>query len=261
MDIIQFAEQHIALGLLVFTRISGIFVSAPIFSSRNIPARMRVLMAMAIALVVLPAVLQKQSVAVPSTLASYVVCVFLELFLGVCVGLLLALFFAVIQVAGQMIDQKVGFGIVNVVDPQSGIQVPLLGNFLQMIFTLVFFAADFHHLFLIALIDSFSTLPLMQAVITPGLAVYMVDLFAGMFTFAFKLAMPLIMVTLLVDVSMGMLARTMPQLNVFVLGIPLKLAVGIFMLSVFLPTYVYILKVAYAEVPKNINQLLSAFTN
>jgi flagellar biosynthetic protein FliR len=261
MDLIQFVQQNIALSFLVFMRVGGIFVSAPVFSSRNIPARVKVLMTAAITLVSLPALAQKVSAPAWTGLNAYIASALVEFVVGVCIGLIMAVFFAVIQVAGQMLDTQVGFGIVNVVDPQSGMQMPLLGNFLQMIFLLVFFSADLHHVFLSALIGSFDVLPLSRAGFAPPMAVFVLDLFVDMFLTAFKLAMPMIMATLLVDVSMGMLARTMPQMNVFVVGIPLKLAVGIFMLGIFLPSYIHILKVAYGEVSENIYRMLTIFAN
>jgi flagellar biosynthetic protein FliR len=261
MELIQFVRQNLALALLVFARVSGIFSSAPMFSSRNIPARVRALTALSIALVAMPALLGKGLRPEAAQIGAYVLLVLGEFIVGVCIGLIMAVFFAIIQVAGQMLDTQVGFGIVNVVDPQSGTQIPLLGNFLQMLFVLVFFAADLHHIFLSALMESFDLLPIARMGFSPQTALFVLELFTNMFLAAFKLAMPMIIATLLVDVSMGMLARTMPQMNVFVVGIPLKLAVGIFMLSVFLPTYVLFLKVAYGEVSGNIYKLLSIFAN
>lgn len=259
MDLIAFTEQNLLFFFLIATRISGIFLSAPIFSSRNIPARIKVLLTLFIALVLITPLSQKYIPVIPTDFLPYILCIGMEFIIGACIGLVLAMFFAIIQVAGQMLDTQVGFGIVNVVDPQTGIQLPVLGNFIQMLFTIVFFVSDLHHIFLLALIDSFDLLPLSTAVLQPQSGIFMLDLFAGMFLTAFKIAMPLLMTTLLVDVSMGMLARTMPQMNVFVVGIPLKLAVGIFMLSVLLPTYIYIIKVAYGGISEDIYKMLTMF--
>ncbi len=259
MEIIEFTQKNLAIFLLVFTRISAIFVAAPIFSSRNIPARVRVFIAIVIALIIAPMVIQKQTLAIPGTLLMYLLCVVTEFIIGACISFVLTLFFTIIQVSGELMDTQVGFGIVNVVDPQSGLQMPLIGNFLQALFTLVFFITDLHHVFLMGLIDSFSILQINQAIIQPNMAMLIVELFVNMFKTAFQIAVPMLMVTLLVDISMGMLARTMPQMNVFVLGIPLKIAVGLFMLSVFLPTYLYILKVTYNGVSTNIEKILAAF--
>lgn len=260
MEIIQFTEQNLAFFLLVFTRISGIFVSAPIFSSRNIPSRVKILLTIFISLVLMPGLTQKYMFAVPDSLLSYMLCVLMEFIIGISIGLVMEIFFAIIQVAGQFLDTQIGFGIVSVMDPQTGIQLPVIGNFIQMLFTIVFFASDLHHVFLMALINSFETLPLNNAVLHPQSSILILDLFVSMFKTALEIAVPLMMTTLLVDISMGMLARTMPQMNVFVVGIPLKLAVGIFMLSVLLPTYIYVIKVAYGGVSQNIYKLLSTFT-
>ena len=259
MDLLAFTEQNLLFFLLVATRVSGIFVSAPIFSSRNIPGRIRILLVLFIALVLVPAISQKYSPVIPTEFLPYILCLAMEFIIGTSIGLILAIFFAIIQVAGQMLDTQVGFGIVNVVDPQTGIQLPVLGNFVQMLFTIVFFVSDLHHILLLALVDSFNSLPLTSAVLQPQTSIFILDLFTSMFKTAFQIAMPLLMTTLLVDVSMGMLARTMPQMNVFVVGIPLKLSVGIFMLSVLLPTYIYLIKVAYAGISGDIYKLLSTF--
>ncbi len=259
MELIQFFEQNFAVFILISTRISGIFLTAPIFSSRNIPARVKIFFSMAIALIVTPVLLQKQAITVPDTLFPYIFSVICELLVGLTIGLVMEIFFAIIQVAGQMLDTQIGFGIVNVVDPQSGTQIPLLGNFVQVVFIIVFLATDMHHLFIMALIDSFQMVPVNQVVIEGSLALFILKLVADMFLMAVKIAMPVVMTTLLVDIAMGMLARTMPQMNVFVVGIPLKLAVGIFMLSVVLPTYILILKAACRELFINIYKAISLF--
>ena len=256
---IAFTEQNLLFFLLVATRISGIFVSAPIFSSRNIPGKIKILLVLFIALVLLPAISQKYATVIPTEFLPYILCLAMEFIIGASLGLILAIFFAIIQVAGQLLDTQVGFGIVNVVDPQTGIQLPVLGNFVQMLFTIVFFVSDLHHIFLLALVDSFNSLPLTSAVLQSQTSLFILALFISMFKTAFQIAMPLLMTTLLVDVSMGMLARTMPQMNVFVVGIPLKLSVGIFMLSVLLPTYIYLIKVAYGGISEDIYKLLSTF--
>ncbi len=259
MDLIQFFEQYFAIAVLVFARISGIFLSAPIFSSKNIPTRVKMLFTFFLTLIIVPLIAQKQLMGVPTAFLPYVYSIIVELIIGASIGLVMEIFFAMIQVAGQMLDTQIGFGIVNVVDPQSGIQVPLLGNFIQLFFIIVFLATDMHHLFLLSVVDSFEMIAVNKAVVQAPIALFVLDLLADMFVAAFKIALPIIMTTVLVDVSMGMLARTMPQMNVFVVGIPLKLAVGIFMLSVVLPTYIYILKVACRGLFSNINKLLAIF--
>ena len=259
MELIQFFQQNFAAYLLVFARISGIFITAPIFNNSALPARFKVIFSFFVALLVMPLLVQNQVFTIPNALLPYFFDAFVEVLIGLCLGIIMNIFFATIQVAGQMIDTQVGFGIVNVLDPQTGTQIPLIGNFVQLIFILVFLATDMHHLFLNAVIDSFDIVKLNQAVLQPSMGLFVLQLIVDMFEMAFKIAAPLIMATVLIDVSMGMLARTMPQLNVFVLGIPLKLAVGIFMLSIFLPTYIYILKVACRDLFSNIYKMLTLF--
>ncbi|MPN24004.1 hypothetical protein SDC9_171397 [bioreactor metagenome] len=159
--------------------------------------------------------------------------------------------------AGQLLDMQIGFGIVNVLDPQSGQQLPLVGNFKYILALLVFMATNSHHMLLAALFSSFKLIPVSGFIYHVELTEIMIDIVGGMFVIAMKICFPVLLSLLLTDVALGILARTMPQMNIFVVGVPGKIIVGLFVLSMALPFYIMFLEVAFSGMYKDIYSLLS----
>lgn len=258
MDLYDLLQNHIGMYLLVLTRISGIFIIAPFFGSRNISTKFRILTSMAISFVLFPVVLESGIVSLPETLPGYLFVVFTELLIGWIIGFTAYLSFAAIHIAGQILDMQVGFGMVNVLDPTTGQQVPIIGSFKYNLAIIVFLVTNSHHLLLTGLFESFNLIPILSASIAPNLTTLMVDLISGTYTIAIKIAIPVLTAILLTDVALGVLARTMPQMNIFVVGIPAKIFVGLFVLSFALPFYILFLDVAFNEMYGNISVVLRA---
>ncbi|HEX2947125.1 MAG TPA: flagellar biosynthetic protein FliR, partial [Clostridia bacterium] len=132
-----------------------------------------------------------------------------------------------IYIAGEIIDMQVGFGIVNVMDPMSNIQVPVTANVYFIISMLVFLSINGHHMLIKALFDSFTTLPVGTAKFNPGITDTFVGLFSSVFSTGFKIAAPIVATILIADIVLGTISRMVPQMNIFVIGMPLKIIVGI----------------------------------
>ena len=158
--------------------------------------------------------------------------------------------------AGQLIDMQIGFGIVNVFDPQFGQQVPLIGNFKYLIAISVFLALQGHHILIGAMVDNFRTVPLGVQINLGNAASFMTDAVANLFVMALRIALPVIGTVLMTDVALGILARIMPQMNVFVIGITGKLLVGVFMLFLILPFYVSFLEVGFEGIYRDFSRIL-----
>ena len=155
--------------------------------------------------------------------------------------------------AGKVMDMQVGFAIVNVVDPTSGQQIPLIGSFLYNLALIVFLATNGHHMILAALAESFRVLPLAGMEWNISLALLIAKLTGGIFLTGMKIAMPITFAILLTNVGLGILSRTMPQMNIFVVGIPMQLMIGITVLSMIIPFYVLFLDVLFNEMYGNIS--------
>lgn len=256
MDLYDLLQDQIGMFLLVLTRVSAIFIIAPFFGSRNIPITLRVAASVAITLVVFPLVVQMGIVKLPETLLGYMLVVFTELLIGWCIGFVASLTFSAIHMAGQLLDMQVGFGVVNVLDPSTGQQVPIIGSFKYNLAIIVFLVTNSHHFLITALFESFKMIPIMGAAITPKITELLVDLTGATFVTALKISIPILAAILLTDVALGVLARTMPQMNIFVVGIPAKIFVGLFVLSFALPFYILFLDVAFNEIQGNVLAVL-----
>lgn len=258
MDIWTWLETQTGLFLLIFARLSGVFSTAPVLGSRNIPVIARVGLALALALILLPP-LAVQQVAVPPALPAYVTVVIREFVAGLIIGYACSLVFFAVQAAGHLLDLQVGFGIVNVLDPQFGQQVPLIGNFYYLMALMVLLAVNGHHLLLAGLYASFQVLPLTAPQFADGqLLALMTQLVVAVFTIALKIAMPVLVALFLTDVAMGVLNRTMPQMNIFMVGLPGKIFVGLFLIFLSLPAFVYFLEVSFRGLYRDIYAILAA---
>lgn len=258
MDITSVLVTQTGFFLLIFARISGIFSTMPFLGSRNIPVYIKAGLSLLMSYIIFPLIFSPQ-IAVPDSLIPYVMLVAGEFFLGLIFGFVSSLFMQAIQMAGHLLDMQVGFGIVNIFDPQLGQQVPLLGNFKYILALLVFLATNGHHVLLSALFASFKIVPITGVVIPASLSAFITDLVAATFTIAVKLSLPVLVSILLADVALGILARTMPQMNIFVVGVPAKILIGIFTLAVALPFYIAFLEVGFNEMYKDVYHLLDNF--
>lgn len=245
-----------ALFLLVFARISGIFTAMPFLGSHNIPVYAKAGLSLLIAYIVFPLVLASR-VAIPTGFLPYMALVASEFLLGLIFGFVSSLIMQAIQMAGHVLDMQIGFGIVNVFDPQFGQQIPLLGNFKYILALMLFLSINGHHVLLAAIAGSFKSVPVGGVVFPPALAAFILDLVSGAFALAFKLTVPVLLALLLTDVAMGILARTMPQMNIFVIGVPCKIIVGIFTLTMAIPFFVAFVEVGFNGMYRDVYRLLS----
>lgn len=256
MDLFQLMQSQTGFFLLIFARVSGIFTAAPIFGSRNIPVVAKAGLALAITYILFPMIFNTKTT-IPDAFFAYVLVVAGEFLIGLIFGFASSLIFSAVQMAGQILDMQIGFGIVNVLDPQSGQQLPLIGNFKYILALLVFLVTNSHHLLLSALFNSFKLIPVTGVVFHADIAQVIVDMVGGTFVIALKISFPVLLSLFLTDVALGILARTMPQMNIFVVGVPGKIIVGLFVLSLALPFYIIFLEVAFNGMYKDIYRLLS----
>lgn len=230
----------VTVFLLVFGRLIGFFVTLPIFSYRNIPTPFKIGLAGFIS------VMMMFTIDIPDINLDlfFVVLLVKEVIIGLLIGFVANIIMTVIQIAGNFIDFQMGFAIANVIDPQTGAQGPVIGQYLYIFALMFLLAVDGHHLLIQGAIYSFDLISVEQ-LINLGqdrLLITAVSMFNQLFLIAFQMAIPIVGTLFLVDVTMGIIARTVPQLNVFVVGIPLKIGVSLFVLSMFMMLYIDLVK-------------------
>jgi flagellar biosynthetic protein FliR len=227
--------------LLVFVRMTGLFVISPIFGRRNIPAYFKIGFSFLLALIMI------NIIAIPeldyyNNIYQFVFLILKEFLVGLMLGYISYLLFSSIYIAGQLIDMQIGFGMVNVIDPMSNIQVPITSNFYFIMSMLFFLAMDGHHMLIRALFDSYEYVPLGGASFNHLLMNDIVRIIGNIFLIGFKIAAPITAAILVTDVALGVISKTVPQINVFVVGMPLKIFIGIAVMVVTIPMFVMLLE-------------------
>ena len=248
--------QGWSIFLLIFCRITAFFVVSPIFSARNVPNSFKIGFSTMVAVLIF--FVQDVNTPLPTDL-NYALMVIREVLIGLLMGYVVALMFAVIQMAGSFIDIQIGFGIANVIDPMTGTTAPVIGNFKYIFAVLVFLGMNGHHYLIDAVVRSYNWIPLdnelFQRIYQGNVSEFLIRTFGNAFLLSFQMAAPLVAALFLTDVALGFLARSAPQFNVFVIGIPLKIIVGIIVLLLLVPSFTYAFEQLFAVLFKSLQGL------
>ncbi|MDP2099225.1 MAG: flagellar biosynthetic protein FliR [Methylococcales bacterium] len=215
---------QVALFMWPLMRISAMFISMPLFSIKSVPARVRLIFSVVITLVVMP--LLPPLPAVDMFSYSGLMVAMTQIMIGLTTGFILQLVFAAVVFAGQGVALSMGLGFSMMVDPQSGQQMPVIAQFYTITTTLIFISLDGHLVLIQMLLDSFKTLPIGFDGIDKAAIWSILAWSSRMFAGGLLLAMPIIASLLLVNIIFGVAARSAPQLQIFAVGFPVTLMLG-----------------------------------
>jgi flagellar biosynthetic protein FliR len=227
------SESQTAGFILVLARVSPLFLLAPIFSSRMVPARARGIAAVAIALGMAPLALHGQKV--PLDIGALGGLVVKELLVGMAYAFAVAAVLGAVTVAGSFVDTLVGFSFGSLVDPITGNQSMVISQVYSMVGLMVFIAIGGDSFMIEGVGRSYQLVPLLAYPSLGALVGGAVHAFASIFTTALELAAPLVVATVITDAAFGLVARVVPQMNVFAVGFPAKIAVAFLVLGISLP--------------------------
>jgi flagellar biosynthetic protein FliR len=216
--------------LLVALRMGPLFLLAPVFGSIQVPPQVRALFVLALAALMVTG-MQVTALPVSLSLAGLITAALSELLIGGLFAFGLFTAFGAFLFAGRILDLQMGFGVASLIDPSSRAQAPLLGTFLNLLAIVVFFAIDGHHMVLRGVAFSLQYIPPGAFVLDVNAAA-LVAQFGSMFVYAVMIVAPALFSILLLDIGMAVMARTMPQVNVFIVAIPLKIFVGLVVLAI-----------------------------
>lgn len=219
---------------LILTRISTMLVIAPVFGNRSIPPHAKIGLAVFITLVFLP-LESKELVAIPNGLVGLMLAIAKEVVVGLIIGFTVILVMVGLQMAAQFVGVQIGFGIGQVLDPIGGVGSATLDQFYLVLATLAFLTANGHYLVIEGVGRTFELIPINQFDATHLQGEGMLLLAAAMFVISVRIALPVMAAMLLTDLTLGFVARSFPQLNVLVVGLPLKILIGLGVMMVSLP--------------------------
>lgn len=229
-------SSNFILGLfLIFVRVSSLIMTAPYFNSAAFPRRVKLFMALVITFI-LSFVIPQESVTEPlqPELPFIITAVVLELLVGVAMGLVGQLIFAGIQMAGRLISLKITLSFAEMVDTMTQQKTDVVGNLFSMLAVLIFLSMDGDKIFINGLAKSFELIPLNQADLKQA-GPFMLEVANYLFVIAVQIAAPFLVVLFILDLSLAIFARIMPQANILFIAIPIKLLLGFTLLSWMLP--------------------------
>ena len=217
------------------TRILGLLMVAPVFGHRAVPARVKIGLGIFIALILSPTLPPMPDVGLGSWHGLFILVQ--QLLIGMAIGFIMRVVFAAADAAGEIVGLQMGLGFASFFDPQSAGQTLVMARFFNMLAVLVFLAVNAHLLLLGVLVESFQTLPISQQPLSAA-GFYNVAAFGStVFAVGLQLALPLITILLVTNLALGILTRSAPQLNLFAIGFPITLGVGLIVLDLTLPFF------------------------
>ena len=229
----QFGEQQIATFLLVLARIAPLFLLAPLFSSKLFPGRARGIAAVALAFGLGPVIGSGEEI--PLDVMMLAGLILKEILVGLAYAFILSALFAAVATAGSLLDSLIGFSFGALVDPVTGNQSSVVERLYTMIGVLVFIAIGGDAWVIKGLAETYELVPLLDAPALGSLVSGVQTAFAGVFTSALKICAPVLLALIITDAAVGVVSRVVPQLNVFAVGFPAKVVVGLVIIGVSLP--------------------------
>jgi len=234
------SAEHLNAFVLVLLRVSAIIVMIPVISQATVPVKIKAALSIIIAVIIFPVVASQMP---PIKNVHFIQLIFLmmgEMLIGLTIGFAARLVFAAIQIAGDIIGFQMGFSVASVIDPMSSAQVSIITELQYMIAMLVFLAVNAHHYFFQAIVQSYVLIAPLSFHFSGQLMQFIFDISRDMFVIALKIAAPIMAVMIFTNVALGVVARTVPQMNIFIVGFPLQISLGLIFLGITAPLFVRI---------------------
>jgi flagellar biosynthetic protein FliR len=259
MTTFNISLPQLQVFFFIFLRVGAIIMTVPVFDSKNIPVFFKAGLAFAISIILFP-ILKLDNTPFTTEAIPFGIGIVGEIMMGIIIGLSVRLIFAGVQLAGQVAGFQMGFAIANIMDPVESSQVPVIAALKNLVAMLTFLAVNAHHWFLRSLVDSFQLMPPFGFHFTDSLMEQLMRLGGNMFIIAIKIGAPIMAVMLLTSVAFGLIARTVPQMHIFIVAIPVKILIGLLFLGFSLPIFSVFLRQIFDGLGSDIIFLLRAMS-
>ena len=246
--------REVIFFMLVLSRVAGIFAALPVFGGRRMPTTIKAVTVLMITLVCFPTL----SVAlpqVPPDAFTLALLLFSEVMIGLTLAFITQIIFAAVEFSGQIIGMQMGLTISSIIDPSQGTQTQIMSVVQTLFATLLFLSLNIHHLFIRAIMDSFRVIPLGGWHLSGELINFLVLRTADIFIIGIRLAAPVMVALLLTTVALGIMARAFPQMNIFMISMPLNIGLGLVILGMTLTIFFHVLEVSFGNLSAQIATL------
>lgn len=224
--------------LVLISRIGGLLAALPILSGRTVPLKVKVALVLVLGAALAPVIHLPAMSYDPLVLAAGLAS---EMAIGLTIGLAVRLFFGALELAGEIIGVQMGFGVAQLFDPTTAHQTPMMAQYCTLLASLVFLSLNAHLLVVATIVSSYEAVPVFGASLPSGLGDEVLRLSQQMFTIGLKLAAPVLITILLINILLAILGRAVSQINVFVLSFPVTIAGGLAVLGMAMPFTVELL--------------------
>ncbi|UCC43414.1 MAG: flagellar biosynthetic protein FliR [Candidatus Zixiibacteriota bacterium] len=240
-EFVNYGADKLQIFLLILLRASGLFVISPILSHRSVPRMAKAGLVLLFS-IILVSVLPDPNLAEVRSLPELLGIAFREVFIGAIIGFTFALLFYAVHGAGSLVGYQIGFAMALVLDPTSKTQQSVMSQLWYVVATLIFLTINGHHMIISAFADSYTVMPPGHVVVAGSAGELVIKYSFYVFTLALKLVAPVTVTLFLTDVALGIVAKMMPTMNVFIVGFPLKIGTGLVILAFSLPIFSYVLQ-------------------
>jgi flagellar biosynthetic protein FliR len=248
------SPKEVIFFALVLSRVAGIFSAIPVFGGRTVPLNIKVITILMITLVCFP-VLRITAPQVPTDVFTLALLVMREVMVGVALGFITRIIFSAVEFSGQIIGMQMGFTISSIIDPSQGTQTQIMSVVQTLLATLMFLSMNIHHLFIRTIVDSFRIIPLGGWQLNAEIISFIVKSTSDIFILGIRLAAPVMVALLLTSVTLGIMARAFPQMNIFMISMPLNIGIGFIVLGLTLTIFFHVLSTAFGSVNGQIETL------
>lgn len=254
----SFSIYHLEYFLAILVRVLGVMAYAPIFGNQVMTRRVRLFIGIAIAFSIWTVY---PYVPLPyTTFIGYTILLLKELVVGLTIAFTSSITITIINMAGQFIDREIGFSMVSSFDPSMNTDATITAQFYNMLCVIIMLCSNMHYFVISALADSFELIPLGNVTLDSGTILdKMIQYMTDYFTIALRISLPMLIVIMLLNVVLGVLAKTAPQMNMFVVGIQLKIFAGFAVLVVTIGYLPNIVQFIYDDMRNIVVEILKAF--
>ena len=230
MEHLPLTVDNIAIFFLMFVRVATIIAFLPVFGSTEIPVQAKAGLSLILTMVLMAAIPGALATRLPAGggIPLLFLLVIKEATVGLAIGFAASFLFAGVQFAARLIDTEIGFGMVDVINPMNDDSISVVGQLWVLVFTLVLLLTNGHYFFILAIEKSFEVVPVTLVHIHAGaLAEHFTRMAGDIFVIAIKMSAPIYVALILTEMALGVVARTVPQINIFFVGLPMKIIVGL----------------------------------
>ncbi len=255
-QVFNVSPEWSATFLLVLARLSAAVVAAPILGAHNVPGQTKIGLALLLSLIVVP-LTAKTLPDVPTNIFMFASRIGSEAIIGLVMGIGISLVFSALEMGATLVSLQMGFGLGAVFDPFTGAQSGAIEQFYKVFVTLVFFTINGHYLVIRGLLHTFTVVPPGTADLSVVAGAKVVPFFVALFSVAVQVSLPVMGALMLTDLALALVGRTVPQLNVLVVGFPVKIGVGLLVMAASMPLLLVFISNVFGRALVDVNGLLA----